>query len=342
LITDSSQARRWTDVEIRSPEIQRHVLDLVCRREHDVKRLIDSIKEMGFVGGLHEIIVKDVGPGGPYLVIEGNRRTAALRYLLDHGNGLHPDVRESIERIEVKLFTYRRGSEDDEQTVIEALLGRIHIDGPKEWGALERVHYIFRAYVRALGESIAFRYERDIARAVGSTFKMSPKAVHKCLTICRVYEQLRRAEVDVEPKHYTLIDLATKTRAVAEPYFELDRVACELSQVGLERFVQLVLRPDAPVHNPKLFNAFVYVFADGTEAEREDVVSGEKSLEVVRAAIERRRERRGFRNDLEAIKLQIQALYVDDFRGTEGERTLIRGIQKLVERRLIPLLETGA
>jgi len=32
-------------------------------------------------------------------------------------------------------------------------------------------------------------------------------------------------------------------------------------------------------------------------------------------------------------------LYIDDFRGTEGEKALIRRIRDLVEKRLMPLLK---
>jgi hypothetical protein len=338
LITESSQDRKYTAVQIRSATTQNHVLDLVCRKEHNVRRLISSIREMGFVGGLHEIIVKDIGSGGPYLVLEGNRRTAAIRYLLANRNDLSPDVIKSIERIDVKLFTYHSNPDYDEQTVVDVLLGSIHIDGPKEWGALEKAHYVHRSYMRAFGEKGPFRYDRDIARNVGSTFKLSGKAVQKNLTICRVYEQLRQAQVGVDPRHYTLIDLATKTRAVAESYFELDRDTFELSLSGIERFTELMLKQNAPIHNPKLFDAFVEIYTDGTPLELEEVVAGEKSLEIARDAIRRRRERHEFRDNLEALKQSIKSLYVDDFRGTEGEKALIRRIHDLVEKRLVPLL----
>jgi hypothetical protein len=337
LITESSQERNYSTAEIRSSEVQEYVLDLVCRKEHEVKRLIDSIRSMGFVGGLHEMIVKDLGKHGPYLVIEGNRRTAALRYLLADGANLRPDVRKSIERIEVKLFQYQDNPRYDEQKVIDVLLGSIHIDGPKEWGALERDHFVHRAYLRLLGNQ-RFHYNIEMAREAGSTFRMSPKAVHKCLIICRVYEQLCAAKVGVEPKHYTLIDLATKTRAIADSYFGLNRNTCQLSQVGIERFVELVLRENAPIHNPKLFDLFVDVCTDGTELEVEQVVTGERNLEDVCRSIYRRRARQEFRDNLQIIKDNISSLYVNDFRGTEGEKALIRKIQELIERRLVPLL----
>ena len=45
-----------------------------------------------------------------------------------------------------------------------------------------------------------------------------------------------------------------------------------------------------------------------------------------------------FRDNLEIVKDNISLLYLDDFRATEGEKALIRKIQELVERRLVPLL----
>ena len=337
LITESAQERAYTTQEIRSAAVQDYVRERVCSREHDVKRLIESIRSMGFVGGLHEMIVKDLGPGGPYIVIEGNRRTAALQHLLRTDRNLRPEVRQSIEIIKVKEFVYRENRYLSESDVIDALLGNIHIDGPKEWGALERAHYVHRSYMRVLGERQTFCYDPYVARSVGATFKMSSQAVHKCLKVCRVYEQLRKAEVGIEPKHYTLIDCATKTRAVAEPYFELNQGTCTFSDTGIERFVELVLGTDPPIHNPKLFDAFVEVFVSGTPLELSGVASKVSSLEDTREAIRRRRERREFREDLEDIRRRIGALPVEAFRGTEGEKSLILGIKLLVDARLVPL-----
>jgi hypothetical protein len=337
LITESAQDRSYTTQQIKSVKTQDFVRHLVCSKEHDVKRLISSIREMGFVGGLHEVIVKDIGSSGPYLVIEGNRRTAAMQYLLRGVEKLRSEVRKSIKAIQVKKFVYRKNRELSEDNVIDVLLGSIHIDGPKEWGALERAHYVHRSYMRVFGDRRTFHYDPAVSKDVGSTFKMSPKAVHKCLKICRVYEQLRRAKVGIEPKHYTLIDLATKTRDVAGPYFELDSETCELSDVGLERFVELVLGEKPPIHNPKLFDAFVEVYTDGTPLERSEIASGVACLEDTRAAIRRRKERREFRDELEDIKRRIGDLYVDGFRGTESEKALILRIQHLVDTRLVPL-----
>jgi hypothetical protein len=337
LVTEVAQFRGYSLEELRDPATQNHILEVVCRKEHGVKELIGSIQDLGFISGHQDIIVKRVARDR-FLVLEGNRRTAALKHLLKSGGKLRPDVRATIERIQVKEFRYKPNKRFDEAKVIDVLLGSIHIDGPREWGALERATFVHRSYLREYGSRREFQYSVPIARSVGVPFRMSPKMVHKCLVISRVYEQLRKARQPVEPKHFTLIDLATKTRAVAAKYFELDDEACELSARGLERFSELCLGDEPPVHNPNLFNAFVGVFVEGTELELEQVVAGERDAEDVYAAIRVRKARRAFRDDLVAVRQLIGELNVNSFQGTEGERDEIRRIKDLVDGVLVPLV----
>jgi hypothetical protein len=338
LITDPRQVRPYSATELRDVEVQSRILDLVCSKEHDVRRLIQSISEIGFVGGLHEMVVKPLAPTGPYLVLEGNRRTAAIHHLLKRPERLRADVRGGLERIEVKVFEYVPNAQHDEDKVINVLLGTIHIEGPREWGALERANYITRTY-RAVAGDQSFPFNVAAAREVGERFKQSTKAIHKALIICRAYDQLKRAHPELTPGSFSLIDLATATRAVAEPYFELDRGTCQLSEQGVERFIELVLVPNAPVHNPKLFRQFVDVYQDGTANELEQIVARERAVNQVWESLQRRKERRAFREQLEAVREQINALYITDFNGSEGEKALIRKIRQSVETKLAPLLD---
>lgn len=336
LITESSQVQTYSEASLHSKETQAHILELVCRKEHGVRELISSIQEKGFMSGHQDMIVKPAG-GDRYLVLEGNRRTAALQHLLAHGGRLRPDVQKSIESISVKKFIFKESSRFDEAQVIDVLLGSIHIDGPREWGALARAQYVHRSYLREFGQKRSFRYDLAMAKSVGANFRIGPKAVRKCLTIARVYEQLRRARLGAEPRHYTLIDLATKTRAVAASHFELDDDTCELSGVGVERFAALCLGEKPPVHNPKLFAAFVVVATEGSELELAQVVAGERAPDDVYDAIRTRMKRRAFREELADVRGRIAALNVNHYQGTEGEKEEIRRIKGLVDEVLIPL-----
>ena len=337
LVTSASQVRSYAPEEIQAAEVQQRILESVCKKEHDVRRLIDSIGEIGFIGGLHEMVVKPLSQGGPYLVLEGNRRTAAIQHLLRDPIKLRPDVKNSLDRIEVKVFDYIPNSLHDEEKVVNVLLETIHIDGPREWGALERASYVSRTYFGLAGDA-AFPFNLPVAREVAERFKQSVKGIRKAMVICRTYEQLKKAYPDLSSASFSLIDLATSTRAVAQPYFELDSDMCQLSEKGVERFVELVLAPNPPVHNPKLFRQFAEIFEDGTPYEVEQIVSRERPVEQVIEALRRRKERRAFRSDLETIREKIDELRVADFNGTEAEKTLIRSIHRIVDKRLLPLL----
>jgi hypothetical protein len=146
----------------------------------------------------------------------------------------------------------------------------------------------------------------------------------------------------VEPKHYTLIDLATKTRALAREFFELDDESCEMSDKGLERFAALCIGEDRPIHNPKLFDRFIYIYTEGTDLERQQAIDGEYDLEDICARIRTREKRRGFREDLEHIRALIGQLRLSDFRGTEAEKLEIRRIHKQINKTLWPLAAKGS
>jgi len=338
LITDTKQIRTYSNSELQDTKIQNQILDLVFQKEHDVRRLIKSISEIGFVGGMHEMVVKPISPSGPYKVLEGNRRTAAIRYLLNNPEKLREDVRRGLEQIEVKIFEYIPNNEHDEEKVISVLLGTIHIEGPREWGALEKANYVTRTY-SSIVKGNPFPFNNKAAHDVGLRFKQSTKAIHKALIICKTYEQIKLAHQELTPAAYTLIDLATSTKAVSINFFELDSDLCKLSEAGVERFIDLMLVPNAPIHNPKLFRQFVDIFQNGTVNELEQVIAKERSIQNVWDSLQIRKEKRAFRESLENVREQINSLVIADFNGTESEKTVIRKIQQIVDTKLVPLLD---
>lgn len=344
LLEEFAQVRDYSDAEVARPEVQKWVHARISAHEHHVTHLLASIERMGFIGGLHEMIVKKVG-AGLYLVLEGNRRTAALQTLIRTPSRVSSDVLGSIEKIDVKEFIYSPQSGMSEDEVIDLLLGTIHIDGPQEWGALEKAHYILRNYSREIDEDgygDGFFFDGDAAKRVASNFNMKSSEVRKCLTTSRVYRQLKECYPDtVKPDLYTLIDLATKTRAVAQPYFELDPSDCQLSDEGLERFAELCVEADRPVHNPPLFRQFAAVFKEGTPHELAQIVGREWTVAHAYSRVQARKNRRAFLSSLEDIRERIQSLVPDDYRGTRKEVEEITRIEKLVRDRLRPLARRG-
>jgi hypothetical protein len=284
--------------------------------------------------------VKDVGGRGtgPYLVLEGNRRTAALQHLTTAEVSLRAHVRESVKQVTVKVFQYIGGrGAPAEEDVIQTILGSIHINGPLSWGALEKATYVYRSYQRLLGPKIAFRYDPQLAEQAGRPFSLKPVDVRKMLTICRVYEQLRAAHPSVDPSNYTLLEMAISNVKAATLYFELDEEAREFSDVGIDRFIKLILSDDAPISNPPLFRKFFKILQDGTPNQIRQAEEGERSIADVSAAVKKRKEKYAFRESLRSIINELNDLKPSDFQNTKEEIELILKLKSLFDKAVLPL-----
>lgn len=106
-------------------------------RADGVGELKMSITENGFVP-VERIVVRalpaDAEDVVRYVVVEGNRRTGALKILQqEHAGGLdlHARVTDVFDSVPVLLA--EDASEDD----ILAIMGIRHVGGPKEWGGYQ-------------------------------------------------------------------------------------------------------------------------------------------------------------------------------------------------------------
>ena len=110
-------------------------------RKHGLVELKNSILRNGFLP-LDRIVVRELdGIRGKYVVIEGNRRLAALKWLrsdIDEGlvaeEGIDPDsdylekLAESTKEIEVLVYLG-----DDKNDIAWILQGIRHIGGIRDW-----------------------------------------------------------------------------------------------------------------------------------------------------------------------------------------------------------------
>lgn len=134
----------------------------VLWREMAVSELVDSIAENGYWGHEEIFATKE---GGRLVVIEGNRRVAAIKLLLDENlvreigaRGIPPtsqlkkEVRDSISQLPVIECS---------RTDIWQYLGFKHVNGPQDWDSVAKAQYISRVHTE-LGIDL-----RDIARTIG-------------------------------------------------------------------------------------------------------------------------------------------------------------------------------
>ena len=340
IVLDTKDDMDFSPEELAEEDIQDYILSVINKEEYYVAQLVASIKQDGFLRHGNDMIVEEVNEIGKFLVIEGNRRTTAIKELLKNSHELEPFVYKSLQKIKVKEFVFTGDDSISREQIIFKLQGLIHISGPLSWGPIERAFYIYNSYMFEMKNAdfgISFFYSPEFSRSVANLFNLTLRQVRKELMIYRVYEQLKSNRYPVRQDDYSLIELAISTRELNEEYFELDELSFQFSQDGLERFYTLCLREDKPINNPKEFRAFAKIYKEGTLQDiRIAELNSEPILHILNRLNDRKAERE-FQNKLEKIQGLLADLPIHKFKDTTDEFNLIKEIARLVVEKLIAL-----
>ena len=338
---DVRTTRKFDEREVLNPETQEYILSVINRKAHHIADLIQGISTQGFIASGDDMIVRKTVRPGKYLVLEGNRRLAAIKSILGEREGLKPGVRGTLTSLKVKEFTYATNREFSEEAVIDILLGLIHINGRLDWSAIERASYIYNSYVREMrkvSRSAEFRYIQECAGDVAGLFNVSKQAVKKEIIVYRVYEDLKRQNYSVKPDRFSLISMAVSSRSVGPGYFELGSDTLQFSKKGAGRFNNLCMRENSPISNPVLFRNFVYIFDKGTEYELGQLENGGHSIAEILERIQSRNIHNDFLSKLNSIRAKLEELQLADYRSTRSEHEVILRIKKLVDGELFRLI----
>jgi hypothetical protein len=116
------------------PEVQEAAYEKMRQDTFDVRELRDTIKTLGFLP-MDRIVVRSWnGDDAKFVVIEGNRRLTALRWLLE----LHREGKETLNSEQLEQFTTLEAllldasASIDEASIV--LPGLRHVSGLKVWG----------------------------------------------------------------------------------------------------------------------------------------------------------------------------------------------------------------
>ncbi|WP_069803595.1 hypothetical protein [Thermogemmatispora onikobensis] len=123
---------------------------------------------------------------GPYfVVIEGNRRLAAIRKIVREA--LNPEQDELVQSLQtLNVLVYTPTGDPEQDRINETILQGIrHISGPKEWGAYQKAHLIVQLY-DTLGQSWT---------EIGQRLGLSARVVGRYY---RAYKALRQMMEDEE------------------------------------------------------------------------------------------------------------------------------------------------
>lgn len=131
---DVRERVQYSDVQIPNEALQDQVQDDLRRDRFEIRKLRESIARIGFLP-IDKIVVRNLkGVENKYVVVEGNRRLTAIRWLLDQheidNRKLSKEVISSIQSIEVLLI----GPTDKSTDLVRwTLQGVRHLSGVKNW-----------------------------------------------------------------------------------------------------------------------------------------------------------------------------------------------------------------
>ena len=195
------------------PYVQSKTLNLLqSTPEFELQALKDSIATNGFVP-LEQIVVEEYdNTSGQkrYLVIEGNRRTAAIKSLLEEFQS------GSIEIADENLQTFTNlqvieleGSEEERTAFRQTLMAIRHVTGVREWGPYQQAKLIAELYEKV------YHQFGSVARAIG----LQSREVARRYRAIKALEQMENDEEYAEsafPKLYAFFDEALRSPVVRD------------------------------------------------------------------------------------------------------------------------------
>jgi hypothetical protein len=156
---DSENYVRVAEDATTNTDVQRRTTALILGKNgENVRDLVDSFRKNGFLP-VDLIQVRRLGDSGRFLVVEGNRRVAALKYLQSRHES---DEALDLGRLDPEIFAkvpvvYYTDADESHHLV---LMGLKHISGNKKWPAINQaelirtLHYTHEMQISDICQSI--------------------------------------------------------------------------------------------------------------------------------------------------------------------------------------------
>jgi len=203
---------------------------------HNALRLVESFTKNGFIR-YEPLVVRKVG--GKFVVIEGNRRLAAVRYIIRNPEGsFKKDLIHKLERIPVLVF-----HEAKDQSHIEDMrvyLGVHHLFGFKDWPAESKAVF--------LDEQI--NSKEDLERTVDE-LGIKKSAVRRYLVPYRMIRKARQHLKGISDQDFWILGEALTRSAIPEYIqLEVDPDTLDVEKFDLQKLNKLIdflygeLKPD--------------------------------------------------------------------------------------------------
>ncbi|WP_405124640.1 AAA family ATPase [Ralstonia pseudosolanacearum] len=221
-------------------DVQRRTMQLVLGKgAENVKELIDSFRKSGFLP-VDQIQVRQVG-GGKYLVVEGNRRVAALKYLHSRyeSEGMHLGKLDPGVFSRVPVVYYQ----DADEAHHLVLMGLKHISGNKKWPAINQAEL-----VRDLTEKHGMSAE-DICQSIS----ISRKEYNLTLSTLRLIDLYKKSDFgdQFQSEMYSIFREVTRNAALKAWLAWSDKDGTSGKPHNLERLFSWLSHDDMEEETPE-------------------------------------------------------------------------------------------
>ena len=210
----------------------------------DISELYNSMMTVGF-SDIDRIVVREIKGINKYLVIEGNRRTAAVKRLLENSAGFTGDdlvnfkaVKNTFNKIDCVVLQTKGLSDEEIENRISVILGLRHFGSIKEWGPVSSAYNAYSNYMNVSPKMETFSTEEKRMKAVARKLGIKLTKVRKLLRAYILYMQLTEVNRHVIKEHFSLIEAAI-TLATKYKYFRQNESSLKFDEDSLVKLQTL-------------------------------------------------------------------------------------------------------
>jgi len=253
LLLDPSNYRLDYDRNIRSYDDDEIIEQQIQTQKRLEKERLGELRESMIQNGFLEmdrIVVRELQSNDNpnlYVVVEGNRRAAAFKGLIeDYHEGLIDLPDSLVEKSESISVICISGSPDDISNYSAGLMGIRHVSGPKKWTGYQSARLINELY----NTNKSFDY-------IGSLLGISANDAERRMNGYRAFLQMRNDNdygEKTKTKHYTLLLEFLAQKKVGRDWLEWDDEELQFNnKVNLNRLYSAITSVDnqrPEINNP--------------------------------------------------------------------------------------------
>lgn len=324
--------------QIGSDRTQSKLLAEISRTKHGLDDLVYSIQAQGFVN-LDTLLVKPISGTDKYLVLEGNRRTAAIKTLIADPN-IEQDVKDALRNLAVKELKLEEGEDEDEE--VQKIISMRHLAGPRQWSPIARASAIYQNYMRQhkklIGGPMNIITDRVLARTSQIIGMQRAQLVH-AMGVFAIYKELDDAGFKVKAEHFSLLEMLVKSKRMASEYFCFNSQQLRIFDDGLEKINDFFVSDARVVCNPQDFNKVKRIFTQGSDRDLDLVRSKIKDVDSVIGDIRGKVKDSEFSDTLLSAKKHLESLPIRAFKGSDNEAVAIMALKRLIDTKFLPLAQ---